>query len=384
MHTETTSINRFLNTGEFMVNKRIERLIQQLENDQIDLIAINAGRNLAYFSGLHFHESERPAVLLVGKGKAPAFIFPEFEHEKVADAAFDIAPFAYTEDPSTWGDAFKKALRYFNKHQSMIGVEPTAFRFLEINLLQRASTEIQITSAAHIFNALRTVKDAEEINSIRQAIQIAETALESTIPFIEVGITEQEIANQLVINLLRNGSEPELPFAPIIASGPNSANPHAIPGCRKLREGDLIVIDWGARKNGYISDITRTFALGNVDDKLMTIYEIVKEANHAARKIISSNFISEKIDFAARNIIQKEGYGNFFIHRTGHGIGLEAHEEPYISAGNSTKIISGMTFTIEPGIYLPGKGGVRIEDDVVASNDNLITLTSLNRELRVL
>ena len=381
---ETTSANRFLNTGESMVNKRIEKLIQQLENDQIDLIAINAGRNLAYFSGLHFHESERPAVLLVGKGKAPAFIFPEFEREKVTNAAFDIAPFAYTEDPSTWGDAFNKALNYFNGHQSVIGVEPTAMRFLEINLLQCASAEIRITSAAHIFNTLRTVKDNEEINSIRQAIQIAETALINTIPFIKVGITEQEIANELVVNLLRNGSEPELPFSPIVASGPNSANPHAIPSCRKLREGDLILIDWGARKNGYISDITRTFALGSVDDELMTIYEIVKKANHAARRILPSNFISEKIDFAARNIIQKEGYDNFFIHRTGHGIGLEAHEEPYIAAENSTNIISGMTFTIEPGVYLPGKGGVRIEDDVVASNDKLITLTSLNRELRIL
>jgi Xaa-Pro dipeptidase len=266
----------------------------------------------------------------------------------------------------------------------MIGVEPTAMRFLEINLLQLASAEIRFTSAAHIFRNLRMVKDNIEINSIRQAIQIAKTALENTIPFIKAGITEQEVANELVINLLRNGSEPELPFAPIIASGPNSANPHAVPGSRKLREGDLILIDWGARKDGYISDITRTFALGSVDDEIITIYETVKKANEAARRILPSNFISEKIDFAARDVIQAAGHGDFFTHRTGHGIGLEAHEEPYIAAGNSTEIISGMTFTIEPGIYLPGKGGVRIEDDIVASNDGLITLTSLDRELRIL
>ena len=367
-----------------MINKRIERLIQELENDQIDLIAINAGRNLTYFSGLHFHESERPAVLLVGKGKAPAFIFPEFEREKVAGAAFDIAPFAYTEDPSTWRDAFYEALHYHNGHKSTIGVEPTAMRFLEINLIQQASDEIQITSAAHIFNTLRSVKDIEEITSIRRAIQIAETALENTIPFIKAGITEQEVANELVINLLKNGSEPDLPFSPIVASGPNSANPHAVPSLRKLRKGDLIVIDWGARKDGYISDITRTFAIGSVDDELMAIYEIVKQANEAARQTLSLDFISGKVDFAARKVIQEEGYGNFFIHRTGHGIGLEAHEEPYITSNNSTKITSGMTFTIEPGIYLPGRGGVRIEDDVVASSEQLTTLTSLPRELRIL
>jgi len=367
-----------------MYKNRIAKLIQQLENDRIDLIAINAGQSLAYFTGLHFHVSERPAVLLVGKGIAPALIFPEFEHEKVDNAAFDIAPFAYSENPSTWGDIFKKALRYLKGYQSMIGVEPTSMRFLEFNLLQLASAEIQFTSAAHIFRNLRMIKDDEEINSIRQAIQIAQTALENTIPFIKAGITEQEIANELVINLLKNGSEPELPFTPIVASGSNSANPHAGAGSRKLREGDLIVIDWGARKGGYISDITRTFALGKVDDELITIYGIVKKANEAARRILPSNFISEKIDFAAREVIQAAGYGNYFIHRTGHGIGLEAHEEPYITVENPTKILPGMIFTIEPGIYLPGKGGVRIEDDIVASDDGLITLTSLDRELRIL
>jgi len=367
-----------------MHKKRIEKLIQQLDNSHIDLIAINASQSLTYFTGLHFHVSERPTILLVGKGKAPAFIFPEFEYEKVNNAAFDITLFAYPENPSTWRNIFKKALRYFKGYQSMIGVEPTAMRFLEINLLQLASSKIRFTSAAHIFRNLRMIKDNEEISSIRQAIQIAQNALENTIPFIKAGTTEQEVVNELVINLLRNGSEPELPFAPIIASGPNSSNPHAVPGSRKLREGDLIVVDWGARKDGYISDITRTFALGSVDDELMTIYGTVKKANETARRISPSNFISEKIDFAARDVIQEAGYGDFFTHRTGHGIGLEAHEEPYITAENPTEIKSGMTFTIEPGIYLSGKGGVRIEDDIVASDDGLITLTSLDRELRIL
>ena len=373
-----------MNSRESMHKKRIEKLIQQLDNSHIDLIAINASQSLTYFTGLHFHVSERPTILLVGKGKAPAFIFPEFEYEKVNNAAFDITLFAYPENPSTWRNIFKKALRYFKGYQSMIGVEPTAMRFLEINLLQLASSKIRFTSAAHIFRNLRMIKDNEEISSIRQAIQIAQNALENTIPFIKAGTTEQEVVNELVINLLRNGSEPELPFAPIIASGPNSSNPHAVPGSRKLREGDLIVVDWGARKDGYISDITRTFALGNVDDELMTIYGTVKKANETARRISPSNFISEKIDFAARDVIQEAGYGDFFTHRTGHGIGLEAHEEPYITAENPTEIKSGMTFTIEPGIYLSGKGGVRIEDDIVASDDGLITLTSLDRELRIL
>lgn len=364
--------------------KRIEKLIQYLENDPIDLIALNAGQNLKYFTGLVFHKSERPAVLLIGSGKVPALIFPEFEREKVDNIAFEVMPFSYAENPSTWQAIFKKALYYLNGYQSLIGVEIASMRFLEINLLQLASDEIHFTPATHIISRLRMIKDNEEIDSIRQAIQIAQIALENTIPFIKTGITEQEVANELIINLLRNGSEPGLPFSPIIASGPNSANPHAVPGKRKLQEGDLVVIDWGARKDGYISDITRTLALGNVDKELLAIYQVVNIANENARKIQPSNFISEKIDSAARDTIQSAGYGDFFTHRTGHGIGLEAHEEPYINAGNSMKIIPGMTFTIEPGIYIPGKGGVRIEDNIAASDDGLVTLTSLDRDLIIL
>ena len=375
---------RIKHTKMLMYKKRIENLINHLENDQIDIIALNAGRSLSYFTGLNFHKSERPAILLIGARKAPAFIYPEFEHEKVDNATFDIMSFSYTENPSTWKNTFKKALQYLNGHQSTVGVEPTSMRFLETNLIQQASRDIRFASAAHIISDLRMIKDNEEILAIRQAIQIAQIALENTIPSIKAGTTEQEIANELVINLLRNGSEPDLPFDPIIASGPNSASPHTVPGNRKLEEGDLVVIDWGARKNGYISDITRTFAIGNVDEELFTIYDAVKKANETARRILPSNYISEKIDFAARDIIQASGYGDFFTHRTGHGIGLEAHEEPYINAGNTMQIIPGMSFTIEPGIYLPGKGGVRIEDDIVASDDELTTLTSLNRDLRIL
>jgi Xaa-Pro dipeptidase len=187
-----------------------------------------------------------------------------------------------------------------------------------------------------------------------------------------------------VLNLLRNGSDPEIPFSPIVASGSNSANPHAVPGHRKLQEGDLVVIDWGACKNGYISDITRTFAIGSIQKELKSIYDSVETANKAARTIQSTNISSGEIDALARDSIQSSGFGEYFTHRTGHGIGLEAHEEPYISAGNKSEILPGMTFTIEPGIYIPDKGGVRIEDDVLAAEDGLITLTSLERSLRIL
>ena len=367
-----------------MFESRIENLCQLLENDKIDLVAINAGQSLAYLSGLHFHLSERPTVLLIGKGKPPAIIFPEFEREKVNNAQIELTPFAYPENPSRWGKVFEKALNYLDGNKAIIGVEPTTARFLEINLIQKVSDNVTFKSAAHILEHLRMIKDDQEIGCIREAVRIAQTALERTIPLIKAGITEKEIANELVINLFKCGSNPDLPFSPIVASGPNSANPHAVPEDRELKIGEFIVIDWGARVNGYISDITRTFGLGSVNEEMKTIYETVKQANEMARATTPANFLSEKIDQAARDIITSAGYGDYFTHRTGHGIGLEPHEEPYIAPENLTQIIAGMAFTIEPGIYLPGKYGVRIEDDMLASQNELLTLTSFDRKLIIL
>lgn len=367
-----------------MVETRIENLRQQLEKHQIDLVAVNAGQTMIYLSGLHFHLSERPTVLLIGKDKPPALIFPEFERGKVDQANLELTPFPYPENPALWEEVFTKALNYCGKHELTIGLEPTAMRFLEIELMRAASKKAKFVSAGSILEQLRIVKDTREIDYLKDAVAIAQIALEKTIPMIKVGKTEKEITNELVINLFKSGSDPDLPFSPIVASGPNSANPHSIPQDRALKQGDFIVIDWGARMEGYISDITRTFGLGRVDEKMRTVYTAVKQANKAARSAQSTNLIAEEIDRAARDVIGLSGYGEFFNHRTGHGIGLEAHEEPFIAPANRTKIREGMTFTIEPGIYFAGKFGVRIEDDMLASKNGLVTLTSLGRELTIL
>ncbi len=219
---------------------------------------------------------------------------------------------------------------------------------------------------------------------MRKAVVIAEAALETTLNSIGVGKSEREIAAKLTLNLLREGSDVVLPFSPIVSSGPNSANPHAEPGERILRDGDLLVIDWGASYNGYISDLTRTFAIGSVDQEFQEISKLVAEANAAGKAAAEPNRSAGSVDQAVRQVIETGGYGANFTHRTGHGIGMEAHEEPYIRSGNPLVLQSGMAFTIEPGIYLQGRGGVRIEDNIVVTNDGAECLSSLPRELRVL
>jgi Xaa-Pro aminopeptidase len=174
-----------------------------------------------------------------------------------------------------------------------------------------------------------------------------------------------------------------LSFSPIVSGGPNSANPHASPSDRKIQRGDLLVIDWGAMTDGYISDLTRTFAVGKVDPEYEKIHRIVQEANQAGREASKPGVPCANVDKAARFVIDKAGYGRYFTHRTGHGIGMEGHEEPYIRADNHKLLEPGMTYTVEPGIYLPDRNGVRIEDNVLISDTGMDCLSRLPRDIRV-
>lgn len=351
---------------------------------QIEAVAINAGSDLTYFTSLSFHLSERPVILIIPVSGQPVFIFPEFEKEKVTRSPVELQLFPYQEDPQKWPKIIYNALMSLRLIKRSIAVSPLSFRFLEIHLMQTEGAQLNFISASEIFKEMHIRKDQNEISAIQKAVVIAENALLDTIPFIERGKTEKEIANQLFINLLVHGSEPDLPFDPIVASGPNSADPHALPGERRLEKGDLLIIDWGARCDGYVSDITRTFVINDAQDQLQVIFDIVLQANQKARQRVAPGIPASQVDATARDFINAAGYGEQFIHRTGHGIGLREHEEPFISSTDKTELAEGMVFTIEPGIYLSGLGGVRIEDDVAVTSDGVKTLTQLPRDLIIL
>jgi Xaa-Pro dipeptidase len=242
-----------------------------------------------------------------------------------------------------------------------------------------------IKSSGAGLDNLRLLKDTAEISSMRQAVKIAEDALLATLPIIKPGICESDISAELTIQLLRAGSDPSLAFYPIVAGGPNSANPHSEPGSRQLQWGDMLIIDWGAVYRGYCSDLTRTFAIGNVSDNEMHhVAAAVRDANLAAQRACKPAIAAGQIDDAARELITQAGYGPYFNHRVGHGIGMEGHEPPYLFAENQQLLAEGMTFTIEPGIYLPGRGGVRIEDNMVITSSGVECLSDLPRELIIL
>jgi Xaa-Pro dipeptidase len=366
-----------------MIHKRFETLDSCLQQAGLDVLVLNPSPSLVYLTGLHFHLFERPVVFIYRPGKPAVLVLPELEASKIdPDTGFDLFP--YGENPETWNAVFLRACNHLSLNGKTLGIEPTRLRVLELRFLEMGVTHAQIQSAESALAVLRMQKDQTEVAAMRKAVEIAQTGLLKTLPLIKPGVTEREIASELALQLLRAGSDSELPFAAAIASGPNSANPHATPSDRRMQISDMLVIDWGATCQGYCSDLTRTFCISQLSPEFEKIGKAVHEANLAAQKTVKPGVPAGKVDEAARQVIVKAGYGAQFTHRTGHGLGLDIHEHPYIYAENQLLLDTGMTFTIEPGIYLPGRGGIRIEDNVVVSSDGCDCFSDLPREIQIL
>jgi Xaa-Pro aminopeptidase len=223
-------------------------------------------------------------------------------------------------------------------------------------------------------------KSASEVESLQKAQRIADKSFLEWLGRICAGMTEKETVAELNYVCAKNGSEAPS-FDPIVAAGPNGAMPHAVPGERKLQKGDLVTVDFGCMIDGYHSDMTRTFAIGSIDDQSREIYEIVKTAQQMALDALKNGIHGKVLDAVARDYITQKGYGAQFGHGLGHGFGLEIHETPYARMFSVDTLMSGMTITIEPGIYVEGKCGVRIEDCCVVTDDGCINLVGVTKEL---
>jgi Xaa-Pro dipeptidase len=367
-----------------MQQVRLDRLSLALRSEGLDAIALNPGPSLYYLTGLSFHLMERPVIALFTPHAPPHLVLPQLERSKAEAADKGMALFPYEEDEASRDRALAEAVTRLDLRRGRIAVEPLRCRVLELRMLEAAAPEATFASASAALAPLRLSKDAAEAGLMRQAVAVAERALDATLPLLRMGMTESELAAELTLQMLRAGSDSELPFPAIVASGPNSALPHAVPGTRRLQSGDLLILDWGAAVSGYVSDLTRTFAIHKVPGGFQQIHETVLRANAAGRQAARPGIACGAVDQAARSVIDHAGYGEHFIHRTGHGIGLEPHEPPFIRQDEEQQLAPGMTFTVEPGIYLPGRGGVRVEDDVLITPDGCETLTHTPRELKVI
>jgi Xaa-Pro dipeptidase len=363
---------------------RIHKLRDLQRASGMDCVALVPGANLLYFTGVHYHLSERPIIALfpTDDQRQPALVVPTFEAGKALHGPTPIQWRIYSyldgQDPQELAD---QAVQDMQLDGRVIGVEPTQMRVLESALLSHRASNAKIVSAADPLKHLRMTKDADELARMRRAAKVPERVLAEAIKRIKPGMTEREVAGLfMAVSFEQNPQEPASP--PLVQTGLSAAFPHAFAGGRAVQPGDLMVIDFGAVVDDYGSDITRTIAIGaSPSAEMAHVYEVVQEANAAGRAAVRPGMRAEEVDAAARAVIEQAGYGQYFTHRTGHGLGLEGHEAPYMVKGDATILQPGMTFTVEPGIYIEGKGGVRIEDDMVVTADGGESLTTFSRDL---
>jgi Xaa-Pro dipeptidase len=348
----------------------------------VDAVALVPGSNLRYFTGLPLMLQKRPVIALITRDGL-AMILPSLEHptlRKRPDLA-DARLFLWS-DTDGYESAFADAIESLNLTGGTLGVDGLTMRVTEWLTFQSLDPTMRVRPVERELIAIRARKTPDEIALMRRACEIAEAALETVVTALRPGITERQIAALLDRTMLDSGAD-DLAFEAHVQIGENADNPHGNSGDRRLQVGDGVLIDFGCKVHGYPSDITRTFVYGAPTEQFRAMYAAVLAANAAGRAAAGPGVRMGDVDKAARQAIEAAGFGDYFTHRTGHGLGLDIHEAiPQIAANVDDLLQPGMTFTIEPGVYLPGVGGVRIEDNVVVTMDGIDVLTQFPRELR--
>ena len=347
----------------------------------VDLMALSLGSNMLYLSGFSDKPGERLLLLLVSREGDPIFLVPEL----YADQVCQTSPF---EDMRVWKDADDPAA-LLKRIASDLGLEESPRVLVDdsmwatfLLILETTLPQANFDLASQVMTPLRMQKTPDEIEHMSQAGAIADQAFEEILKLKVSRMIELELTTALEEAMKEKGAE-KIAFETLVASGPNSALPHYRAGQREIEPGDVVILDFGCRIHGYCSDISRTIVCGEPSNEMRTIYEIVEAAQEQAVQAVKPGSEAQAIDRAARGEITQAGYGDQFIHRTGHGIGLDVHEAPYIVEGNDLKLEEGMTFSVEPGIYLPSEFGIRIEDIIVITEAGATRLNTSTHALQV-
>lgn len=359
-----------------MFDKRKETTLKMMQEQDIDLIVLVPGSNLYYLTGNMFSTSERLLFYFLEKNGKGTFLTPAVEKSKLNLNEEDIV-FSYTDEDGPYS-----LLQFLRSNIPLIkksAVETNQMRLFEYKFLKELGIH-QTSNATNVVKEMRLQKNMEEVAMMKKAVHILEESLQATLPTIEIGKKEVEVAAKLEYEMRIRGSQ-GTPFSTIVASGYRGALPHGRASDKIIEDGDFIVIDFGATFNGYVGDMTRTIGIGNISSKQKEVYHIVKDAISTSIESIKIGKSMDEIDATSRQIIAEAGYGDCFTHRLGHGIGLDAHEEPYITQSNRDTIQQGMAFTVEPGIYIKNEFGVRLEDNIVVTEHEIINLMTMNYNL---
>lgn len=364
-----------------MIHQRQQRLRQQLQQMNADVAFILSPVHIQYYTGFQSDPHERFFVYIYDADTCKSYLFlPELDNEKAKDRAVvdEIVPVSDIEN------GYELVTRTLDKQIKSFAVEKNTMTIYEQEQLTHHYPDAKIASIDSFIAQERLYKTASEITDVKKAIKLTEQGLTHIINFFEIGMTEVEIKMELEFYLQSLGAD-KMAFDTLVLSGENSALPHGVSGLRKVQSGDFLLFDFGVTVNGYHSDITRTFIVGSATEEQRIIYDTVKAANLSAIAATKIGEPIKSVDISARKVIDEASYGDYFIHRTGHGLGLEVHEQPSIHGENNMIINKGLLFTIEPGIYIPEVGGVRIEDDIYINEQGEVeVLTTFSKELTLI
>ena len=359
------------------MQNKIDSLRVRMKDNNVDLVVLGPGTHMNWLLGFNPYPDERPCMLLIGKEKE-AFLMPSVNAED-ARKRTDIEITSWKDEDGP-DQALKDALLYIGestaKHIAIDEAMRSHFALIVIEALPNPSYEFTTST----IGALRMRKDQTEFINLKENALIDDRAMQAGFAAIKEGVTELEIGEAINKHFISEGAKPQ--FC-IVGSGPNGAFPHHHTGDRKVEYGDAVLIDIGGRKGTFPSDMTRMSVLGEPPEGYLEIHAIVERAVQAAMSAAKPGVMAKDVDAAARGVIAEAGYGEFFVHRTGHGLGIDIHEPPYITATSEVILDEGMVFSIEPGIYLQGRFGVRLEEIVILRADGPEILSELTRDLNI-
>lgn len=367
--------------GLLIMNQRINELTDWLQEKNLDALFITAPDNVFYCSGFLSDPHERVLALVLFPEAEPFLVCPQMEIEDAKQAGWsgDILGYSDIEDP--W-EKISTCIQNRSVQIRKLAIEKEHLTVERLEIIQGRFSHPALFAAEEKLRLLRMVKTEDELLKIREACRLADYAVEVGVNEITDGKTEMEILAAIEFEMKKSGVS-QMSFSTMVLTGINAASPHGTPGNTKIKRGDLVLFDLGVVFEGYCSDISRTVAYGDISDKQQDIFDSVLKAQEAAIRLSKPGISCSEVDQTARRIIESRGYGDYFPHRLGHGLGISVHEYPSVTETNPLLLQPGMVFTIEPGIYVPDVAGVRIEDDIYITETGCEILTKFPKTLQI-
>lgn len=353
----------------------------------IDFVYLDDPTTVAYFT--HFESNPHERIVAYVISQKDEFLFvPSLELEEAKTRSNVENIFSYSDEENPWKIIAEETSNIVEKKVDLYCVEETSMTVERDIKLRQALLDIHKSTLSSddistVINQMRVVKTSDEIEKMIRAGELADEALQIGMDLLKEGITEQEVVAEIDMAMKKRGVT-EMSFSTLVLFGDHAASPHGNPGDRRLKRNEFVLFDLGVIYDGYASDVTRTVAFGDIDERQKRIYDVVLEAQRTAQQAVQPGMRAGELDHIARNVIEEAGYGEYFTHRLGHGIGKTAHEFPSINGSSDTILEPGMCFSIEPGIYIQGDVGVRIEDCVYVTEEGCKPFTSTEKGLRTI